>query len=205
MIDRSFKICNNWYTFYNDIESIKSNLSENAYPPFLIYKFIKKYLDHKFSSNQNQLKDRSNVSYFKLPYISNLLHHIKNKLSKLCEEFCKENFNIKLVFNSFIIKSSFLYKDLIPDDLRSFLVYKFTCASYSSSHFGKTCRHFHFKTRIEEHIRMDNKLHIFKDLHSTTTCFDLYNSLSFKIIYKANSKFDLKIKKALHINWTKLI
>ena len=56
-----------------------------------------------------------------------------------------------------------------------------------------------FKTRIEEHIKKDNKSHIFKHLHSTTTCFDSYNSLCFKIIDKANSKFDLKIKEAVHI------
>ena len=58
---------------------------------------------------------------------------------------------------------------------------------------------FFFKTRIEEHIKKDNKSHIFKHLHSTTTCFDSYNSLCFKIIDKANSKLDLKIKEALHI------
>ena len=40
-------------------------------------------------------------------------------------------------------------------------------------------------------------------LHSTATCFDSYNSLCFKIIDKANSKFDLKIKEPLHINWRK--
>ena len=55
----------------------------------------------------------------------------------------------------------------------------------------------------EEHIKMDNKSHIFKQLHSTTTCFDSYNSLCFKIIDEANSKFDLQIKEALHINWRK--
>ena len=87
--------------------------------------------------------------------------------------------------------------------MKSFLVYKFTCASCSSSYIGKT--YCHFKTRIEEHIKKDNKLHISKDLHSTTTCFDSYNSLSFKIILKTNSKFDLKMKEALdiHIHWTK--
>ena len=53
LIDRSFKICNNQGSFHNDIESIKSNLIKDAYPPFLIKKVIKKYLDHKFSSNQN--------------------------------------------------------------------------------------------------------------------------------------------------------
>ena len=31
LIDRSFKMCNNWNSFYNDIEKIKSNLIKNAY------------------------------------------------------------------------------------------------------------------------------------------------------------------------------
>ena len=43
-----------------------------------------------------------------LPYIRNISHHIKNKLSKLSEQFCKENFNIKLVFNSLKIKFFFI-------------------------------------------------------------------------------------------------
>ena len=53
--------------------------------------------------------------------------------------------------------------------------------------------------------------HIFKHLHSTERCFDSYskhalthkNSLCFKIIDKAKSKFHLKIKEALRINWRK--
>ena len=68
LIDRSFKICNNWNSFHNDIENVKSNLIKNGYPSFFINKVIKKYLDYKFSSNKNQLKDKSDVHYFKLPY-----------------------------------------------------------------------------------------------------------------------------------------
>ena len=130
-----------------NIENIKSNLIKNAYPPFLIDKLIKKYLDYKFSGNQNQLKDKSDIHCFKLPYIGNLSHHIKNKLLKLCKEFCEENFNIKLVFNSSRNQKYFSNKDLNPNDLKYFLVYKFTCATCSSSYIGKTCHH--FKTRIE--------------------------------------------------------
>ena len=40
LIDRSFKICNNWNSFYNDIKNIKSNLTKNAYSPFLIDRVI---------------------------------------------------------------------------------------------------------------------------------------------------------------------
>ena len=80
-------------------------------------------------------------------------------------------------------------------------MYKFTCASCSSSYIGEACRH--FKTRIEEHIKKDNKPHIFNHLRSTIACFDSYNSLCCKTTDKTNSKFDLKIKKALHINCRK--
>ena len=100
------------------MENIKSNLIKNAYPQFLINKATKKYLDYKFSSNQNQLKDKSDLHDFKLPYISNLSHHIKIKLSKLCKEFHKKNFNNQLVFSLFKIKSYFSYKDPIPNDLK---------------------------------------------------------------------------------------
>ena len=85
--------------------------------------------------------------------------------------------------------------------MNSFLAHKFTCVSCSSSYIGETCRH--SKTSIEEHIKKDNKSHIFKHFRSTATCFDSCNSLSFKIIDKVSPKFDLKSKEAFHINWRK--
>ena len=75
---------------------------------------------------------------------------------------------MKLFFNLFKLKNYFSYKEPIPNDLKFFLVHKFTCASY----IGEACRH--FKTRIEEYIKTE-----------------------------FNSKFDLKIKEALHGNWKK--
>ena len=74
--------------------------------------------------------------------------------SKLCKEFCKENFNIKLLFTSIL----------------HFLVYNFFSASCSSTYIGETCRH--FETKIKDHIKKGNKSHIYKYLHTTATCFD---------------------------------
>ena len=201
MVDRSFKICNNWNSFHNHIESIKSNLIKNTYPPFLIWKVIKKYLNYKFSSNQNKLKDTSYVHYFKLPYIVYLWHHIKNKLLKLRKEFYKEKFNIKLVLTSFKIKTYFSYKVPIPDHLKSFLVYEFTCASCSLAILGKHVLILKLGLRnISKRITS----HIFSNIYTPPQhAFDSYNSLCFKKIDKANSKFDLKIKEAWHINWRK--
>ena len=75
----------------------------------------------------------SHVHYFKLPYIGKLSHHFKNELSKPWKEFCKANDNVKLVFTSFKIEKCFSYKDPIRDDLKYYLVYKFTCASCKKS------------------------------------------------------------------------
>ena len=135
-------------------------------------------------------------------HISAIFHTIsKLNFGNFAKSFVKKILTLSQFFIHSRLKVTFLYKDPIPDDLKSFLVYKFTCASRSSSYIGETCRN--FKTRFEEHIKQDNKSHIFKHLHYTATCLDSYNSLCFKIIDKANSKFDLKFKEALHISWRK--
>ena len=67
LIDRPFKTYYNWDSFHNNIRNMKP----------------KKYHIYKLCSNQNYLKDTFHVHYFKLLYIDNLLHHNKNKLSKL--------------------------------------------------------------------------------------------------------------------------
>ena len=53
------------------------------------------------------------------------------------------------------MKNYFSYKESIPDNLKSFIVYKFTYGSCSFSYIGETCCH--FKTTIEEHIKKNDK------------------------------------------------
>ena len=76
LIDKSFKICNNWNPFHNEKESIKSNLIKNVYALLLIDKVIKKCVNYKLFRSQNQLKGTCDVHYLKLSYIDNLSHHI---------------------------------------------------------------------------------------------------------------------------------
>ena len=62
--------------------------------------------------------------------MGNVSHHIKIKIQNFAKSFVNKKINIKLVFNSFKIKDYLSYKDPIHNDLKSFLVYKFTCAGY---------------------------------------------------------------------------
>ena len=152
-------------------------------------------------------------------YTPSCLQWLRKSISNFCLFFLNSSFSyfrkswtvnvlyfpaILQIFIIFLYSTklkTFSYKDPIPNDLKFFLVYKFTCVSCSSSYIDKTCCY--FKTKIEEHIKKDNKPYIFKHLYSSEICFDSYNSLCFKIIDKANSKFELKIKEAIHINWRK--
>ena len=67
-----------------------SNLIKNAYPPFLIDKVIKKYLNHKFFSNQNQLKDKSDIYYFKLPLSATFRTILKINFCNFAQNFVKK-------------------------------------------------------------------------------------------------------------------
>jgi len=198
LIDRAFKISNDWSCFHNDLNLIKNNLIKNAYPSFLIDKIIKNYLNFKLSEQPQQSKSKCNIIYFKLPYIGEPSINVRSKFLNLCNKFCKQDFKIKIVFSSLKIKSFFSYKDAIPDDMKSFLVYNFTCARCNASYIGETTRH--FKTRIDEHVKRDKQSHIYKHFISNPECKEHFDNSSFKIIDKCNNKFILKIKEALHIN-----
>ena len=95
LIDRWFKICNKWNSFHNDIESIKFNLIKNAYPPFLINKVIKNYLDYKFSSNQTQ---KTNLTFIILNYCISATFHtiLKINFRNFAKKFVKKILTLSL-------------------------------------------------------------------------------------------------------------
>ena len=121
---------------------------------------------------------------------------------KPCEEFCKERVNIKLVFISFKIKKCCSYKDPIPGNLKFFLVYRFTCPSCSVLLAILAKLVVILKLGLRNISKRITSL-IFLNIYTLPKCALSHIILCFKIIDKVNSKFDLKIKEALHINWRK--
>ena len=152
LIDRTYKINNAWPGFHDDVSKIKDVLKRNSYPPFILDKIIKTYIN-KIHYNNNKVSSEINkLRYFKLPYIGKYSEQVQKKITKLCKQYCNEN-NVKIVFTSFKISNYFSVKDATPYFLKSFLVYKFICARCKSCYIGETCRH--FITRIDEHIKKD--------------------------------------------------
>ena len=57
---------------------------------------------------------------------------------------------MKIIFeNNYSVGSFFRYKDLMPDSVRSNIVYQYKCAQCDATYIGETTRH--FSTRVAEH------------------------------------------------------
>ena len=191
LIDRAFKVSYNWITFHKEIEMVKNYLGKNAYPPSMVNK---RYID-KVHTKKDTVTENKRTPYMKVPYIGKFSTFTQSKIKHLCETFCKETY-VTLVFSSNKIASFFTIKDKIPGALKSFVVYKFTCANCNVSYVGETCRH--IDVRIEEHFKSASS-HIYKHLSKQQAC----DKSCFQIIDTAYSSFRVKIKEAIHINWLK--
>ena len=135
LIDRAYKINNAWPGFHDDVSKIKDVLKRNSYPPFILDKIIKTYIDKIHYNNNNISSEVNKLRSFKLPYISKYSEQVQKKITKLCKQYYKEN-NVKIVFTSFKISNYSSAKDATPYFLKSFLVYRFVCARCKFCYIG---------------------------------------------------------------------
>ena len=80
-VDRLCKISNTWSGFHNDMEKTKSILQKNLFPPDLIDKVVRNYLNDQYNSKESPKKKEG--CYFKLPYVGFFFqtHSQQNKKS----------------------------------------------------------------------------------------------------------------------------
>ena len=88
---------------------------------------------------------------------------------------------------------------VVNQNICSNVVYKFTCASCNSCYVGETSRH--LSTRIRERLNRDRTSHIFKHLQQSEACRNSCSAECFEVVDRATTKFQVKIKEALHISW----
>ena len=94
----------------------------------------------------------------------------------------------------------FSSKSRVPKYLKSFVVYYFVCANCNASYVGETMRY--FVTKMHEHLnKSSSPTYIFSHLDNNIDCRQACDENCFKIIDSAATKFSLKVKEALHIQW----
>ena len=172
-------------------------LEKNLYPGNFIDQQIKQYLHAQFSDTKHKEPSNSTyVSYYKLPYIGNLL----TEIIKYCKYCCKST-NIKIAFSPFKVGDLFSVNESGPKYLRSFVVYRFTCPGCNVSYIGETTHH--LTMRIKEHLETDSESHIFKHLKTNKNWKELCDIECFEIIDSTTSSYKLKLNEDMHITWEK--
>ena len=135
---------------------------------------------------------------------------MKKKLQQIFRE-CGKGVHLRIVFKSpNRLRNGFSFKDSLPRNMDSFLLYQFTCDTCNCVYIGETKRH--FQVRSYEHLGMsiktENELAYNED-SATAVCkhsHDLGHPTgleNFRVIGHARSKYHMLLKEALVIQVVK--
>ena len=127
LVYRYFHICSNWTQFGTELIFLKGMFQKNGYPKNFIDKCFKKFfiIVHLFKENVLTVEKKRLVLV--LPYLGITSLQTRTKLQQALKgvlNCCK----LEIVFRCQTrLSNSFRYKDPIPKELISGVVYKFQC------------------------------------------------------------------------------
>ena len=166
----------------------------------------RKSIDYKKYRIQEKVTVPKKTLFLVLPYLGPLSLQTRTKLRKSLKGNCCK---LQIVFKSQNkLAKAFRFKDRIPKELTSGVVYKFQCGLYNESYYGECVRHLIVK--IGEHIgispltrkKVKPKGRAVSD--HLLLCNHYPNFENFSVLTKENKKFLLELKESLLIMKDKL-
>ena len=148
--------------------------------------------------------------FLSLPYLAQISLQTRTNLRKSLEDLLN-SYQLQIVFKSQRkLSTVFRFKDRLPSDLVSGIVYKYSCSRCNSTYYGETDRH--LKVRSGEDIGISpltfKKTKPSKEsaIHDhLLKCNNIPSFEEFTILTNGNNKFDLEIKESLLIKGDRLI
>ena len=150
LVYRCFHICSNWKKFHAELTFLKKILRKNGYPENFINKCFKKFLDNIHLVKEKVPTVERKRLLLVLPYLGVISLQTRTKLQQAIKgvlNCCKLEIAFKCQTK---LSNSFRFKDPIPKDLISGVVYKFQCGLCNESYYGESIRH--LDIRSGEHI-----------------------------------------------------
>ena len=150
LVYRCFRISSNWTQFHTQLTFLKEIFRKNVYPENFIGKCFKKFLNNVHLVKENVPTVEKKRLLLVLPYLGKISLQTRTKLQQALKGVlnCRK---LEIVFKCQAkLSNSFLYKDPIPKDLISGVVYKFQCDLCNESYYGESIRH--LDIRSGEHI-----------------------------------------------------
>ena len=198
-----FRICSDWTKFHLELVKLTDVFKNNGYPENFINNCFKVFLDNKYKIQEKVITVPKKSLFLVLPYLGPLSLPTRTKLRKSLKGIlncCK----LQIVFKSQnkLVKA-FRFKDCIPKELTSGVVYKFQCGLCNDSCYGECVRH--LNVRIGEHIEISQltrkkvkpKGSVVND--HLLLCNHSPSFENFSVLTKENKKFLLELKESLLI------
>ena len=120
---RCFRICSDWTKFHLELVKLIGVFKSSGYPENFINNCFKLLLDNKYRIQEKVITVTKKTLFLVLPYLGTLSLKTRTKLSKSLKGIlncCK----LQIVFkNQNKLVKAFRFKDLIPKELTSGVVY----------------------------------------------------------------------------------
>ena len=145
-----FSVCSDYTLFHLEVKNLIEILKKNSYPSGIIEQSIKSFLNKLHVPKKVIPTVPKKELFIALPYPGTLSSNLRRKL-RTCFKNSLPQCNIKIILKSTNrLSSLFHVKDIIPKELQSHLVHKFSCGNCNVTYYGKTERH--LNVRSSEHI-----------------------------------------------------
>ena len=208
LLDRCFNLVSDYKLLDDQIKKTKSIFRKNSYPMEFIDQCVNSFLLKKFLPPVSLAKKKDITVV--LPYLGKLSLQMARKIQWVTSKHLKKYCNLRVIFKTpRRLSNCFTFKDSIPNSLRSYIVYKYTCKSCNEIYIGKTDRHHyvrnceHFGRTPIKGCNTKRKLnpsrvrdHLLASNHDScmTSDFSILDGV------QSTNDFHLRIKESLYIH-----
>ena len=203
LLFRYFLICSSYAQFHLEVVKFKEIFLNNGYPSGYIDYCIKKFLEKIFTKKVISQTVPKKEFQIILPYLGTLSSKTEKRIRSLFKKVIPWG-NIKLIYKTQCrISQLFRFKDTLPTEIRSHLIYYFKCPSCNAEYIGETVRH--SKVRWCEHLGLScftdkSVVGIKTPIRDHIQANGCHASLeNFKIIGGDGNQYLLRIKESLFI------
>ena len=207
LLFRYFSICSSDALFHLEVIEFKKIFLKNGYPSNLIDICINKFLDKISSKKPIRCTVPKKEYFIVLPYLGTLSGKIQKRIRNVFQKTVPWG-KIKFAFKTHSrISHLFRFKDPIPKDLVSNIIYSYSCPSCNARYIGETDRH--SKVRWGEHLGIScftgqsvkGLSTAIKDHFKTNKCESDFNN--FTVIGCESNRLLRELKESLFINQLK--
>ena len=149
LINRAYNVSSSYFSLDKEFTFLKRFFKINGFPLSLIESKIRNFMSKIRSQKSSCFDVKKKVLYCSFVYFGSQSKKLKIELSSLIAKYFY-HLEVKFILsNSYSIGSLFRFKDSLPPEMRSSIIYKYSCEQCSSEYIGCTSRT--LRCRIREH------------------------------------------------------